>query len=241
MVVGGGHGVAELKEGLHRQMQPGVAPQEILLPQIGRKILHDDEEQAVDAAEVEDANDVRMVELGQGPGLAVEALGEGGVRAHRCGQHLDGDLPVQRGLLGQPDFAHAAAADQVAELVIGQPAVEQGFQVVDALGLLRHVRLRGAEADSEQAGGAKTFGRVGRQCTATAGAWGSHDKLLGRRFRASWQQGLSVRLWPILECGSGFASAAFVSPFGFGVFFWSAAVLCSAAFVFLVSPGLSVE
>ena len=78
--------------------------------------------------EVIDADDIRMVQPGQGAGLAGEALGKGRVAADLRRQNLYGDQAVQVLLPGFIDRAHAAAAEQFEDFQLWKPR----SQVFDA-------------------------------------------------------------------------------------------------------------
>ena len=54
---------------------------------------------------------MRVVQGGDGAGLALEAPPQVGIRSHMLGQHLDGDGAVQTGVRGPVDFAHATSAE----------------------------------------------------------------------------------------------------------------------------------
>ncbi len=76
---------------------------------------------AVLAADGEDGHDVRMVQAGDGLGLAPEALHRLGVGHGPEAQHLQGDLARQGKLLGLVDDTHAAAAHLAHDAKIPQP------------------------------------------------------------------------------------------------------------------------
>ena len=81
LLVGVLQGVADLRHDPQRllRLQVAVAQQ---LPQVDAvHVLHDEVVEAAGLAEIVDGDDVGMAEPGQGAGLAVEALGEGGVAA----------------------------------------------------------------------------------------------------------------------------------------------------------------
>ena len=78
--------------------------------------FHDEVGQVARLAEFVDGHDVGMVQPGQRAGFAIEALGEirsgGGLRR----EDFQRDDPVQGGLAGLVDGAHAAFADEVEDL-----------------------------------------------------------------------------------------------------------------------------
>ena len=77
--------------------------------------------QPVVLADAEDRHDVRVVQPRRGPGLAVEPADLLGGPGDARGQHLQGDVPAERLLLGLVDDAHAAAADLAEDAVVAQP------------------------------------------------------------------------------------------------------------------------
>ena len=98
-------------------------------------------------ADVVERADVRVVELRDGARLALEAgphLGRGGqVR----GQHLDGDVAAQPGVVGAIDLAHAARADLLDHSVMrekcaaGEGHVHLALVVITVLVLHSSLRL----------------------------------------------------------------------------------------------------
>ncbi len=79
------------------------------------ELHHDVRDLLAGQAVVEDLNDVRALDLGCGGGLAAEA-GDGRGRLDELGRHeLDGDLGVERGVLGRPNAAHAALLQEARE------------------------------------------------------------------------------------------------------------------------------
>src|SRR5262249_42875299 len=73
--------------------------------------FHDEVGEAVHLAELVDSDDVRVVELGEGAGFAVETFGETGA-AGGLGEDFEGDDAVEGILPGLVDGAHAAFADE---------------------------------------------------------------------------------------------------------------------------------
>ena len=74
-------------------------------------MLHDQEPDPVLAADVMKRANVRVVQAGDGLGLALEPLLQVGVRGDMLGQHLDGDGAVQAGVAGFVDLAHPTRAN----------------------------------------------------------------------------------------------------------------------------------
>ena len=80
-------------------------------------VLHREVEQPVLLAGVVDRDDVRVLQRGGDPRLAVEALAEPGGLGELRGDDLDGRAAAQVDVLGPVDQAHAAAADPLLDLV----------------------------------------------------------------------------------------------------------------------------
>ena len=75
--------------------------------------LHRDELLSVRRfAECVDGADVRVIEGGGRTSLLLEAGDSGRVLGQVRGQHLEGDLPVELAVAGQPHFPHAAFAQR---------------------------------------------------------------------------------------------------------------------------------
>ena len=75
---------------------------------------------ALVAADAEDRHDVRVVQLRGGLGLDLEPLPLLGVDRRGERQHLQGNAPAQRDLLGLVDDAHAPPADLAEDAVFAQ-------------------------------------------------------------------------------------------------------------------------
>ena len=86
-------------------------------------VLHHDEVGAVLLAPVVDADDVGVVEVGGGLGLAPEPGHEVGVVGVLGEQDLDRDRPVELQVAGEEHLGHAALAEAAVQLVA---AVEDG-------------------------------------------------------------------------------------------------------------------
>ena len=108
-----GDGRAQLEGGFQRYW----ARREPVLEAPARHVLHDQEVVIVLGIEVEDRGHTGVGETGQHPRLAPEPLP--GRRIGQCpaGEHLDGDHPVQLGVVCLPHLAHPALADRLDELV----------------------------------------------------------------------------------------------------------------------------
>ncbi len=74
------------------------------------EVFHDEVVHAVLRADVMQRADVRMIQRGDGFGLALHALAQFGVGREMRRQHLDGDLAAQPRVACPIDFAHAAGA-----------------------------------------------------------------------------------------------------------------------------------
>ena len=79
--------------------------------------LHREERHAVDGLDRMNRDDVRMVERGDGPGLALEALAAFGIECRRVRQHLERDEPVEPRVPRFVDLAHTPAAERGDDLV----------------------------------------------------------------------------------------------------------------------------
>ena len=76
-----------------------------------RRALHQLHDDGV-AFQAVDLGNARMVERGQDAGFAFEAGHEIGVKGERFGEHFDGDVAAEFGVVGAVDFAHAAFAEK---------------------------------------------------------------------------------------------------------------------------------
>ena len=82
--------------------------------------LHRQEVHVFQLVQPVDRRDVRVVERGQQPRLALEPRQPLGVGAEGVGQDLDRDLAVERRIHGLPDHAHGSAADLFDQTVVQQ-------------------------------------------------------------------------------------------------------------------------
>ena len=103
----------------------------------GQQLHHVVERPIVGQPEVEDLDGVRRAERGRGPGLALEAAhDQRGFRLadpeHFALHQLDRGVAREQLVLGAPDLAHAALAEELDELVAAQPLrlVEAAAQLV---------------------------------------------------------------------------------------------------------------
>ena len=116
--VGGGEGGDDR---LEQRQRPGGRHRRLLADHVAQgvagDVLHGQEDDAVVVALVVDADDVRVVELGGGPRLAHEALGEVVVVTQTGVHHLDRDRAVEPDVGGLVDTGHATARDAGADAI----------------------------------------------------------------------------------------------------------------------------
>ncbi len=97
-------GVGEATRELERHRRGGVEAEPPAKDELGEHhpalVLEDEIRRLVGAHEVEEPDDRRMIELGEGGGLALDFLGEGRARAHRRLERADEDGAPERRLLG---------------------------------------------------------------------------------------------------------------------------------------------
>ncbi len=79
--------------------------------------LEDEVGRPVQPFQAVDGGDVRMTEGGEDARFALEPPQAPGIAAEGVGQALDGDFPIERGVEGAVDAAHAARTQQVEDLV----------------------------------------------------------------------------------------------------------------------------
>ena len=80
-------------------------------------VLHDDEVRPVVLSPVEHRDDVGVGQVGGGLGLPPEPLDEGAVDGELGEQHLERDRSLELAVHGPVDLGHAAAGDQMGQLV----------------------------------------------------------------------------------------------------------------------------
>ena len=122
-----------------------------------RELLHHDEAEALALDVVEDRDDVRVGQAGQGARLGGEALAHLGLRRERRRQLLDGDAAVEAPVATEVDDAHAAAPDLALDVVVG-----------DRLGDPPHVGDLGGPAAHDQE---PTSTRVTRRSAWASVSW----------------------------------------------------------------------
>src|SRR3954452_15505711 len=106
---------------------------ELLAARLGerpaRDVLHDEQRPLRLDGEVEDLHEVRVVEPGRQPSLALEAGDKAGIAGENVGDDLDRDLTLELEVHRPPDDGHAAAADDrleaVAAVAYGGPWAER--------------------------------------------------------------------------------------------------------------------
>ena len=102
----------------------GVEPGAQVLP---FQVLHDHVGSALVLAHVVDGDDVRVVQVGRGPGLEQEALDRLVGQAVHLADHLDRHPAAQGGVPGQVHLTHAPPGDVAdhLELLDAVPGLEQ--------------------------------------------------------------------------------------------------------------------
>ena len=88
--------------------------------------LHREEAHAAGLLDRVDGDDVRVIERGDGLGLALEALRGARGRGHVGGQHLERDVAPSFVSVGAIDFAHPAGADGSGDPVVRERGADQG-------------------------------------------------------------------------------------------------------------------
>src|SRR5918995_201985 len=127
-------------------------PPDALLQRLPLDVLEDDVGRAILLAGVDHADDVRVVELGDGAGLAAEALQLVGVRRDLAMHELHRDLALQRHVEGAVDRRHPTGADLGVEAIAtvearaDQRAHERAHIVADDGGV-EEARLTGTHGD----------------------------------------------------------------------------------------------
>ena len=81
----------------------------------------------VELIDVVDRADVGMIQRGRRARFALEALERAGLQRHVFRQELEGDRAIEPRVLGLVDDAHAAAAEEFGDLVVGNPLADHGW------------------------------------------------------------------------------------------------------------------
>ncbi len=108
--------LAHVMRGPERVHRPG--PLDDLLEAGPVHVLHDEEVQFLVLIDVVGADDVGMVEGGDGLRFAVEAFERGGVLGLGGRQHLDGHAAAHQLVFAEINAAHAAGAEALQHLIL---------------------------------------------------------------------------------------------------------------------------
>ena len=135
-------GVGECTGDLDREAQDLIERQrtsaQALREGFSLEMLHHDELNAALLADVVERADVRMADLGDGQGLALETLDALGILRLFWFQDLDRHRPVEAGVGRAIDLSHAAGAeprnDRVGTQLDARPHVAAPWRVVGASG-----------------------------------------------------------------------------------------------------------
>ncbi len=103
--------IGHLRGDAHRRRERQRASREAIGERLALEVLEHQEIETGVLADVVQRADVRMIERGDGPRLALEAHAEVGVARDVGGEHFDGDQPIESSVTRPIDFAHAAGAD----------------------------------------------------------------------------------------------------------------------------------
>ncbi len=110
-------GLCDFCSNLQNLIKRQHAFRQTLSESLAFEILHDQEVGAILRADVVKGTDIRMLERGNGFGLALHALPQFRIRGKMRRQNLDGNGAVEAGVLGTIDFSHAARAEGRLNLV----------------------------------------------------------------------------------------------------------------------------
>ena len=101
------------------------------------EMRHDEIVRAIDAANVVDAADVRMVQRGDRTRLALEASPRIGVAGDFTREDFDGNRAIETSIVGFVDLAHAAGAQRADDFIRTEPnAGVEGHARLSLLGFL---------------------------------------------------------------------------------------------------------
>ena len=101
--------VGDLGRDLQRLLERERPFLETRCQRLALQMRHDDKVRAIDAADVVDAADVRMVQRGDRTSFALETGPQFGIVGDLAGQDLDGDSAIEARIPCPIDLAHAAA------------------------------------------------------------------------------------------------------------------------------------
>jgi len=135
LFVGGLECIAYLAANLQPGLTCGRPLGDVLGQRLTRDVLEHQERHAPDVLEAVDGGDVRMVELREDAGLALEAGEAFRVAGEGFGQNFDGNVAAERGVGGAVDDAHAAGAELGVDAVVAQ-------RLADHAGLTAHGGFR---------------------------------------------------------------------------------------------------
>ena len=110
-------GLSDFCSNLQNLIERQRAFRQALGESLAFEILHDQEVGAVLRADVVKRADIRMLQRGNGFGLALHALLQFRVSGEMRRQNLDGDGAVEASVLGAIDLAHAACAERREDFV----------------------------------------------------------------------------------------------------------------------------
>ncbi len=125
LVVRGGERGGDLRRDRRDLVGRDRAAPDPLVEPLALDQLHDQRKMAVERLEPEQRGDVRMVERGEQPRLALEAGAPLGVGRERLGQQLQRHLAPEPRVAGAVDLAHAATAEQGGDLELGDRPADQ--------------------------------------------------------------------------------------------------------------------
>jgi hypothetical protein len=91
--------------------------------------LHGNEGVAVGFVDVVDDGDVGVLDRRRGLGFLDEAPAAFRIVDQFLGQDLEGDVAIETGVSGAIDQTHAAAADLLGDVILGEPAARQAHGV----------------------------------------------------------------------------------------------------------------
>ena len=121
LVVRGGQCVGDRERDRHQAFTGQTAVGNQSIERLTLDQLHREEVDAVRFLDRIDRDDVRMVEGGDGAGLALEAGEPVGIAGEIRGQHLERDLATELRVAGAIHFAHTACPERRSQHVMTKP------------------------------------------------------------------------------------------------------------------------
>ncbi len=112
---------AQLQQQIHGQRLSGNA----VLERLAFEMLHDDEVSPVLLANLVNGADVRMIQRGSSPGLALKSLEGVRIACEFFGQKLQGHVAAEARILSLVDHTHASAAELFDDFVMGDDLAGQ--------------------------------------------------------------------------------------------------------------------